>query len=231
MNSGCFLSAIAFVLIAQTACAHSDLATGIDRGEDNPSAMRYDDNDDNEAAQWQAFWQGDNRQNATNYQYYLARSLGVRVNKLPPLPQLLRTARNWQACNEAPFAVPPRELWDNLVPTLAIYDALKAQDIVPKTTVIRSIYRNPTLNACVGGAAKSRHLDNNAVDIWDDSWHDADELMRAQSALCQFWATDGARLNLGLGLYATGAVHLDTGGYRIWGHIKNSVAAACQPEK
>ena len=35
--------------------------------------------------------------------------------------------------------------------------------------------------------------------------------------LCQFWAQHGQSLNMGIGLYSSGQIHIDTQGYRTWG--------------
>ena len=42
--------------------------------------------------------------------------------------------------------------------------------------------------------------------------------------LCQFWVQHGQSLNMGLGMYASGQIHIDTQGYRTWGpdHSRNS---------
>ena len=42
-----------------------------------------------------------------------------------------------------------------MVPTLQLYNTLKAQGIVPQSAEIRSVYRNPSLNVCAGRAGKA----------------------------------------------------------------------------
>lgn len=150
------------------------------------------------------------------YKDYLTRQLG-RSN-VPPMGQLLRTARSWQKCGAQPYEVPPRYLWANMVPTLKLYATLKKQGVLPSNTIIRSVYRNYGLNRCAGGARSSKHLENSAIDIYvpgseNDSWM-VDDL---QEKLCQFWLYQGEKHNFGLGLYATEAIHLDTGKHRKWG--------------
>lgn len=149
------------------------------------------------------------------YESYLRQHLGAEV---PPMHELLTTARSWQNCGHEPYEVPPKELWNNMLPTLQLYSILKWRGILPSSTQIRSVYRNPNLNRCAGGASSSKHMVNGAIDIWvpeygDNSW----ELYQMKDKLCTFWKNEGERYNFGLGLYATGAIHLDTQGYRKWG--------------
>ena len=49
-----------------------------------------------------------------------------------------------------------------------------------------------------------------------------------QDGLCQFWQYQGKEHNFGLGLYATGAIHLDTDGYRKWGFNHASSSSSCR---
>ncbi|MGO2387164.1 MAG: D-Ala-D-Ala carboxypeptidase family metallohydrolase, partial [Psychrobacter sp.] len=150
------------------------------------------------------------------YERYLSSRVGSQ--NVPPLSQLLTTARSWSKCGYEPYQLPPQELWPNIVPTLHLYSELKNQGILPPSSEIRSVYRNPGLNDCAGGADSSKHMNASAIDIWvpeyeDNLWR----LNTMQDGLCQFWQYQGQSYNFGLGLYATGAIHLDTDGYRKWG--------------
>ncbi len=40
------------------------------------------------------------------------------VGGVLPLPQLLLNSSSWAACADAPYSLPPRALWPNIVPTL-----------------------------------------------------------------------------------------------------------------
>ncbi|HEX8209680.1 MAG TPA: D-Ala-D-Ala carboxypeptidase family metallohydrolase [Longimicrobium sp.] len=60
-------------------------------------------------------------------------------------------------------SVPPKELWDNIVETLAVLDAFRAQ--LGKPVSLLSTYRSPQYNAAVGGASKSMHKAFRAVDF------------------------------------------------------------------
>ena len=156
------------------------------------------------------------KQQVSRYQQYLSERIGA--NNVPPLDQLLTTARSWEKCGFEPYQLPPEYLWDNVVPTLRLYSTLKQQGILPPSTEIRSVYRSPALNACAGGADSSKHMSAGAMDIWVPEYENSPwQLGRVQDGLCEFWQYQGESHNFGLGLYSTGAIHLDTQGYRKWG--------------
>ncbi len=166
-------------------------------------------------------------QQVANYKRYLSAQVGAQ--NVPPLSQLLTTARSWDKCGYEPYQLPPQELWSNIVPTLRLYSQLKSQGILPASTEIRSVYRSPGLNNCAGGASSSKHMTAGAIDIWvpeyeNNSWR----LSSMQDDLCQFWQYQGQSHNFGLGLYSTGAIHLDTDGYRKWGFNHASSSSPCR---
>lgn len=161
------------------------------------------------------------------YKNFLSGFVGSR--NVPPMEQLLSTARSWADCGYEPYQVPPRELWTNIVLTLRVFNELKSQGILPASTEIRSVYRSPGLNACAGGAGSSKHMTNGAIDVWvpeynDEPWY----INPMKDRLCQFWATQGESYNLGLGMYATGSIHLDTQGYRLWGAQHTEFGSPCR---
>lgn len=164
-----------------------------------------------------------------DYKDYLSRHLGTEI---PPMYELLTTARSWQQCGHEPYEVPPISLWENILPTLQLYAFLKWQGILPSDTHIRSVYRNPNLNHCAGGAISSKHLVNAAIDVWVPRYGDSDQVLdKMKDELCQFWNAKGEQYNLGLGLYATGAIHLDTQGYRKWGVEFTNQNSPCRETK
>ena len=175
-------------------------------------------------------WLNSNRyraQQIANYQRFLSSQIGAQ--NVPPMEQLLTTARSWDKCGYEPYQLPPQELWSNIVPTLRLYSSLKNQGILPASTEIRSVYRDAGLNNCAGGANSSKHMTAGAIDIWvpeyeNDQWR----LNSVQDGLCQFWQYQGVIHGFGLGLYATGAIHLDTQGYRKWGFEHASRGSACR---
>lgn len=175
-----------------------------------------------------ALWLNDHQDpQVLTYQAYLGKYLPTEA--VPPMHQLLTTARSWQSCHQQPYQVPPPSLWHNMLPTLRLYDELKKFNILPANTEIRSVYRNPELNACAGGAPASKHLTNGAIDIWvPDIAADSPQLYEIQNKLCHYWLAHGERHAFGLGLYATGAIHLDTQGYRKWGAQFSEPTSVCR---
>ena len=83
------------------------------------------------------------------YQNYLQSQLGT----IPPMDQLITSARDARRCGFEPYEVPPASLWQNIVPTLQMLQQLQKQGYLPYSTVIRSVYRNPALNDCAGGTS------------------------------------------------------------------------------
>ena len=100
---------------------------------------------------------------------------------------------------------------------------------MPASTEIRSVYRSPGLNNCAGGASASKHMTAGAMDIWVPEYEGNQwQLSRMQDSLCEFWQYQGQAYKFGLGLYSTGAIHLDTDGYRKWGFNHASSSSACR---
>lgn len=165
-------------------------------------------------------------QEVASYQNYLSSQIGAQ--NVPPLNELLTTARSWDKCGYEPYQLPPRELWSNMVPTLRLYSQLKQQGILPPSSQIRSAYRSPSLNACAGGARNSKHMNASAIDIWVPEYDNNIWLLSdLHDGLCQFWQLQGQAYSFGLGLYSTGAIHLDTQGYRKWG-FSHATSSSCR---
>ncbi len=158
---------------------------------------------------------GFNRRRAIAYENYLIKHLGR--NNVPRMEQMLLTARSWRQCRQSQYQVPPRYLWHKMLPTLRLYVKLKRRGILPRDTYVRSTYRNPRLNSCAGGARRSSHRANSAVDIWSPSFHSRRVKRRTQNKICKFWRQQGRRYNFGLGIYRTGSIHIDATEYRMWG--------------
>lgn len=159
------------------------------------------------------------------YQNYLQSQLGT----IPPMDQLIASARDARRCGFEPYEVPPASLWQNIVPTLQMLQQLQKQGYLPNSTVIRSVYRNPALNDCAGGAGESKHMTNGAIDIWIPE-NEANKwaIESTFDGLCQFWQSNGQAYSFGLGLYPTGSVHLDTQGFRKWGASHSSSSSPCR---
>lgn len=101
-------------------------------------------------------------------------------------------------------SAPPRNLWENIVPTLRVVDDLR--EYYGKPITILSSYRSPAYNAAIGDAApKSLHKQFKALDI-SVSGKSPKEVF----TLLSKWR-DGERFAGGLGLYPS-FVHIDTRG-------------------
>ena len=199
--------------------------------EHNHDGHDTGNNDDNEAVSVDFnVWLNNNSyrvKQVAEYQRYLSSQVGTK--NVPPLSQLLTTARSWSKCGYEPYQLPPQELWANIVPTLRLYSELKQQGILPASSEIRSVYRSPGLNDCAGGADSSKHMNASAMDIWVPEYeYNPWQRSTMQDGLCQFWQYQGSGHNFGLGLYATGAIHLDTDGYRKWGFNHASSGSPCR---
>lgn len=162
------------------------------------------------------------------YEAYL-RHAGVQDTI--PTYQLLRSARDWQKCGAQPYAVPAAHLWGNLLPTLTALRDMKQRGVVTDIEVT-SVYRDEILNACAGGAARSRHVLNSALDfrIGPETITTADQIRQitqSKTRLCDFWRQYGPQYQLGLGVYASGQIHIDTQGYRTWGPDHTAASSIC----
>jgi hypothetical protein len=147
-----------------------------------------------------------------------------KVDNIVPSEQLLKTARNWDSCNVELYAVPPKQIWANIIPTLKAVKRLKATGALKKP-IAASVYRNPSLNKCAGGAENSRHLILSAIDF------DIDASPSSLPALCHQWRRLGPGLKLGLGFYTPTRIHLDTTGFRTWGTDHSRNTSLCMPQK
>lgn len=134
------------------------------------------------------------------------------VGGVVPTWQLLRTASHWQRCGAQPFEVPPTAAWPNIVAALRYVGAF-VEPRVGEVEVV-SVYRNPALNACAGGAQESTHKTMGAVDMVPLSEISREELM---SRLCGLHLASGERFWIGLGLYKGLRFHVDAKKYREWG--------------
>ena len=165
-------------------------------------------------------------QGQAEYEEWLASSPGVRAQVLSfeswqeaagvrgvlPSWQMLRTASMWRECGGKPFEVPPHNFWPDMVRTLRyirdhVRPALGAVEAV-------SGYRNPALNNCAQGSARSAHLDFFALDLVPETPLDRRELFRR---LCAVHARHGPAAQAGLGFYTFQRFHVDTRGFRRWG--------------
>lgn len=99
---------------------------------------------------------------------------------------------------------PPRDMWENIVPTLRLVDRLRED--LGRPIVILSSYRSPSYNSAIQGAAtKSYHMNFQALDIAVAGYSPSDIFI-----LLKEYRRSGRFLG-GLGLYST-FTHIDTRG-------------------
>lgn len=134
------------------------------------------------------------------------------VGGVVPTWQLLRTATDWQKCGAEPYEVPPTAAWPNIVAALRYVGTYVTPQIGPVEVV--SVYRNPRLNACAGGAPASTHLTLGAIDMVPLRPITREALM---TRLCQIHQESGERFWVGLGLYIGIRFHIDAKKFREWG--------------
>ena len=140
-----------------------------------------------------------------------------------PTWQLLRTATAWQDCGGQPFEVPPSSEWPHMIQTLRYVRDHVIPVIGPVEAV--SVYRNPNLNQCAGGAPESAHKLDSAIDMVPLRPITREELMRM---LCTTHTQFGEAYNAGLGFYAYLRFHVDSAKFRRW-NMDPAVAAECPP--
>ena len=145
------------------------------------------------------------------------------VSGIVPTWQLLRTATAWKDCGGQPFEVPPSDEWPHMVQTLRYVRDYVIPSIGPVEPV--SVYRNPALNVCAGGAPESAHKLDSAIDMVPLKPIDRITLMRT---LCGSHTQHGAAYQAGLGFYAYLRFHIDSTKYRRW-NMDPAVAAECPP--
>ena len=134
------------------------------------------------------------------------------VGGVVPTWQLLRTASHWHRCSAQPFEVPPTAAWPNIVAALRYVGAF-VEPRIGEVEVV-SVYRNPALNACAGGARESTHKTMGAVDMVPLRPVTREALM---SNLCMIHRASGERFWIGLGLYKGLRFHIDARKFREWG--------------
>ena len=81
-----------------------------------------------------------------------------------PTWQLWRVDAQYAArCGTAFFAMPPKEQWREIVPALR----LLRSKVIPVTGPLEVVsgWRSSAINTCIGGAARSAHLDFKALDL------------------------------------------------------------------
>jgi Peptidase M15 len=147
---------------------------------------------------------------------------GQGLSGVVPMEGLTRSATDWRKCKGQAYAVPPREYWPAIAPTLRLLE----DEIKPLVGPVRvdSGWRSPKINTCAGGAKASKHMLYQALDLSPLSDITREDLI---VRLCTFHRDHGARYNMGLGIYKGTRFHIDTGGYRRWGADYKSASSPC----
>lgn len=101
--------------------------------------------------------------------------------------------------------VPPRELWDNSIPTLQLADAIRAEWDNP--IHVLSGYRSKAYNIAVGGAPNSQHLHFRALDLTPKNGKLV-EFFKCVQRVVDKWRAEGNQV--GLGVYRS-FNHIDVG--------------------
>lgn len=167
---------------------------------------------------WQV-WYKQHEQEVQAYSRYLARR---NLAEVLPMSQLLRSASAWQECQAEQFVVPPEQQWEAVTSVLRLMKHLATSGVIKGRIEVHSSYRNPALNECAGGAARSTHTSSFALDIT------VNDDQAAGEALCEFWRTQGEHWNMGFGVYPSGRLHIDTKRYRTWGYDKTGKQVVCR---
>ena len=194
--------------VPTAATAWDPAAPYITRGQDEPGYRSW-----YLAAPWRAA-------QVKAFNDYLA---SAQVSRIVPTWELLRTATAWQECGQQPFEVPPADEWPHMVETLRYVRDHVIPAVGPVEPV--SVYRNPQLNKCAGGAPESAHKLDSAIDMVPLKPIDRETLMRT---LCGVHTEYGAPYNAGLGFYAYLRFHVDSEKFRRW-NMDPAVAHDCPP--
>lgn len=151
--------------------------------------------------------------------YLVAQGVGGVV----PTWQLLRTASDWYKCGDNAFEMPPAAEWPKLAESLRFVRDVVIPTVGPVEAV--SVYRNPTLNACAGGAQESAHRYGQAMDLVPLNPITREELM---ARLCMIHRQRGEAYAAGLGFYVGLRFHIDSRRFRRWG-VDPAIEATCPP--
>lgn len=152
-----------------------------------------------------------------SFERYLGDS---QVRGIVPTRHLIRTATDWHRCGGPQFEVPPVRQWPDIKQVLRLVEELRKRGILQEFEAV-SNYRNPVLNRCAGGAARSSHTRSFAIDVLPLNGK-VDE-----AGLCEFWRTRGKAWEMGLSRYPSGRIHIDVSGYRTWGATHGRASAFC----
>src|SRR4029079_12104801 len=122
-----------------------------------------------------------------------------------------------------PFEIPPTSQWPHIIQTLRYIRDYVVPAVGPVEPV--SVYRNPVLNQCAGGAPESAHKHDSAIDMVPLKQITREELIKT---LCDDHTKHGGPYGAGLGFYAFIRFHVDSMKFRRW-NMDPEVLALCPP--
>ena len=156
------------------------------------------------------------------------------INVVPTWQLLIPdTDLSSEKCPVETYVFPPQALWHNVVLTLRLIRS----DVIPVVGAlsIKSGYRSPMFNKCVGGAKNSVHTTFSALDVGPIEYSDVEQVLRK---MCERWARLPT-VKFGLGAYfnpknptgnAIARFHVDTSkvlGRRTWGYDYTYKSSYC----
>ena len=148
---------------------------------------------------------------AADYAQFVGVLKDGNVHEVVPPWQLLRQGTDWAVVNHPPFAMPPRELWTAMGPTLRFIE----DELIPRIGPVEVVsgFRTQSFNAQAGGSTGSRHLTFEAVDLVPLKRHTRRSLHQELESIHD---THSQEHSLGLGLYQNTRFHVDTWKARRW---------------
>ncbi|WP_295802428.1 D-Ala-D-Ala carboxypeptidase family metallohydrolase [uncultured Microbulbifer sp.] len=152
--------------------------------------------------------EGDNRRALAQLAKFLQEA-GIADATKPE--NLLRQGSDWLDIHEPPFAIPPQDYWNNILPTLKLIRDELVPVIGPVDIV--SAFRTERYNRKAGGSGKSKHKTFCGLDLVPVSNISRPELIEE---LRNLQARLGPESHMGLGIYSGIRFHVDTCGYRRW---------------
>ncbi|MFT4548021.1 MAG: hypothetical protein ACI8XO_000904 [Verrucomicrobiales bacterium] len=131
------------------------------------------------------------------YQSFLS---ALRLRNVPPERVM---APHFRKRGHVSNCVPPKVLWSNIAPTLRVANEIARRCRSPLEEIC-SAYRSPSYNRHIGGASKSQHMRNTALDLKFacGSWE--------ASKIARQLRNEGYFAG-GIGIYS-GFLHIDTRG-------------------
>ncbi|WP_135210633.1 D-Ala-D-Ala carboxypeptidase family metallohydrolase [Vitreimonas flagellata] len=145
------------------------------------------------------------------------------VADVVPARELWLTDRLAPQCVVEPFTMPPEETWPHIVPTLRFVRD-HVEPMIGQVTVA-SGYRDQAFNDCVRGASRSTHRAFHALDLVPRNPSVTRE--RLIAVLCPLHARQGARFDIGMGIYQARRFHIDATRYRRWGADFRAASSPC----